>query len=215
MENSDNQLESVLLMAKEKKSETLLKESFSIFFDFNKNNIISRIIILFISIGFALRISIIDTVIVMRDIASVMLDIAIAVFGIVFTGYTLFQAVLDREIISIFMKDIRKTKKKNENRNILHDTNWSFVQLMLQFAVMMFVNILLKISLTIVPDDFQVFGSEIINVAMAFILLFVYFYQAMIILWRIIGFLHNIYEIFNAYAVSEYVEILKEDNLEK
>ena len=102
-----------------------------------------------ISIVFALRTSIIDTVVVMRDISSMMLDIAIAVFGIVFTGYTLFQAVLNREIISIFMEDIKENTKKKENKSALHETNWNFVQLMLQFAVMMFINILLQISLSI------------------------------------------------------------------
>lgn len=212
MENSSNQADSLLQMLKEKKSEDLLKESFGIFFEFKRNNFISRIVIMLISIVFALRISMINTVIIMRDVSSMMLDIAIAVFGIVFTGYTLFQAVLNREIISIFMNDIKKDTKKSENKNVLHETNWNFVQLMLQFAVMMFINILLKISLSIMPDAFQLTGIEILNIAIAFLLLFAYFYQAMIILWRIIGFLHNIYNIFNAYAVSEYLETIKDDN---
>lgn len=212
MKNKSNQTDALLLMLKEKKSEDLLKESFDIFFEFNKHNRISRITIILISIVFALRTSIIDTVVVMRDISSMMLDIAIAVFGIVFTGYTLFQAVLNREIISIFMEDIKENTKKKENKSALHETNWNFVQLMLQFAVMMFINILLQISLSILPDDFQIFGSRILNIAIAFVLLFAYFYQAFVILWRLIGFLHNIYEIFNAYAVSEYVEVLKEDD---
>ncbi len=212
MENKSNQADTLLLMLKEKKSEDLLKESFDIFFDINKHNIISRITIILISTVFALSISIMDTVIIMRDISAMMLDIAIAVFGIVFTGYTLFQAVLNREIISIFIKDIRKNTKRKDNKNVLHETNWNFIQLMLQFAVMMFVNLLLRISLSIIPDDFQIFRLQTLNIAIAFVLLFLYFYQAFVILWRLIGFLHNIYEIFNAYAVSEYVEVLKEDD---
>lgn len=205
MENGNDQIEAVEQMLKAKKSEDLLKQSFGIFFKFDRGNIISRIIIILISICFSVRISTIETVIVMRDISSVMIDVAIAVFGIIFTGYTLFQAVLNKELILIFMQDIKKDAKKKESKSTLHITNWNFVQLMFQFAIMIFINLLLKISLTIIPDDFRVFSLEILNVMLAGILLFAYFYQAMVILWRLISFLYNIYQLFNTYAVSEYL----------
>lgn len=211
MENENGQIETIEQMLKTEKSEKLLMHSFDIFFHIKRDNIISRIIIILFSAVFALNISLLDTVIVMRDISSTMLDVAIAVFGIVFTGYTLFQAVLNREIISIFMQDIKKGLGKKKNSNTLHITNWNFVQLMLQFAVMIFINLLLKIILTMMPDAFQLFEIENVNIIISTMLLFVYFYQAMVILWRLIGFLHNIYHIFNAYAVSEYLESVGAD----
>lgn len=211
MKNGNEQIEAIDQMLKTDKSEKLLMHSFEIFFNINRDNIISRIIIILFSGVFAVTIGVLDTVSLMRDISSVMLDVAIAVFGIVFTGYTLFQAVLNKEIISIFMQDIKKESKKKNSRNTLHITNWNFVQLMFQFAVMMFINLLLKIALTIMPDGFQVFENENVNVIIASILLFAYFYQAMVILWRLMGFLHNIYHIFNAYAVSEYLETIDAD----
>lgn len=205
MKNGNDQMEAIEQMLKAKKSEDLLKQSFGIFFKFDRGNIISRIIIILISICFSVRISTIDTVVVMREISSVMLDIATAVFGIIFTGYTLFQAVLNKELILIFMQDIKKDAKKKESKSTLHITNWNFVQLMFQFAIMIFVNLLLKISLTIIPDNFHIFSLEVLNVILASILLFTYFYQAMVILWRLISFLYNIYQLFNTYAVSEYL----------
>lgn len=205
MENGNDQIEVVERMLKAEKSEDLLKQSFGIYLKFDRGNIISRIIIILISICFSVKISTIETVIVMRDISSAMLDVALAVFGIIFTGYTLFQAVLNKELILIFMQDIKKDAKKKESKNTLHITNWNFVQLMFQFAIMIFINLLLKISLTIIPDDFRVFSLEILNVMLAGILLFAYFYQAMVILWRLISFLYNIYQLFNTYAVSEYI----------
>ena len=205
MENGNDQIEAVERMLKAEKSEDLLKQSFGIYLKFDRGNIISRIIIILISICFSVKISTIETVIVMRDISSAMLDVALAVFGIIFTGYTLFQAVLNKELILIFMQDIKKDAKKKESNSTLHITNWNFVQLMFQFAIMIFINLLLKISLTIIPDDFRVFSLEILNVMLAGILLFAYFYQAMVILWRLISFLYNIYQLFNTYAVSEYI----------
>ena len=205
MENGNDQIEAVERMLKAEKSEDLLKQSFGIYLKFDRGNIISRIIIILISICFSVKISTIETVIVMRDISSAMLDVALAVFGIIFTGYTLFQAVLNKELILIFMQDIKKDAKKKESKSTLHITNWNFVQLMFQFAIMIFINLLLKISLTIIPDDFRVFSLEILNVMLAGILLFAYFYQAMVILWRLISFLYNIYQLFNTYAVSEYI----------
>ena len=205
MENGNDQIEAVERMLKAEKSEDLLKQSFGIYLKFDRGNRISRIIIILISICFSVKISTIETVIVMRDISSAMLDVALAVFGIIFTGYTLFQAVLNKELILIFMQDIKKDAKKKESKSTLHITNWNFVQLMFQFAIMIFINLLLKISLTIIPDDFRVFSLEILNVMLAGILLFAYFYQAMVILWRLISFLYNIYQLFNTYAVSEYI----------
>lgn len=205
MKSGNDQMEAIEQMLKGEKSEDLLKQSFGIFLKFDRGNIFSRIIIILISICFSVRISIIETVVVMRDISSVMLDVAIAVFGVLFTGYTLFQAVLNKELIFIFMQDIKKDAKKKESKSTLHITNWNFVQLMFQFAIMIFVNLLLKISLTIIPDNFYIFNLEILNVILASILLFIYFYQAMVILWRLISFLYNIYQLFNTYAVSEYL----------
>ncbi len=205
MENDNDQIEAVERMLKAEKSEDLLKQSFGIYLKFDRGNIISRIIIILISIYFSIKISTIETVIVMRDISSVMLDVALAVFGIIFTGYALFQAVLNKELITIFMQDIKKDKKTKECKNTLHITNWNFVQLMFQFAVMIFVNLFLRISLFIIPDNFCVCSLEIVNVILSIIALFVYFYHVMVILWRLISFLYNIYELFNTYAVSEYI----------
>lgn len=208
----ENQMLVINEMLKTKKSEKLLKESFCMLFDINRDNIISRITIIVISLALSSIVSIKNPVMIMRELSSMMLDISIAIFGIIFTGYAIFQSLLNGRLVTILIMDIKIDKKTNKNMCTLHETNLNFVQLMMQFVVMMFVNMLLKILLTMISEDFCLFSQMMINEILVFILVFIYLYHTMVILWRMISFIFNIYQLFNSHAVAKFLESIENKN---
>lgn len=201
------QMEALEEMLAETKSEVLLKRSFGMF-QVNRKNMRSRIVLGLLSAVLAFWISMADTVVILGDVTAIILDTALAIFGVVFTGYALFQALLTGRLVSVLVEDVSQDAEKIQT-NTLHKTNWNFVQLMMQFLVAIFVTLILKIILSCMPTDFSVFRQWQPNVILSAVLIFIYFYHLAVILWRMVSFIFNIYQLFNSYAVSKYLSFVK------
>lgn len=201
------QMEALEEMLADTKSEVLLKRSFRMF-KVNRKNMRSRIVMGLLSAVLAFWISMADTVMILGDVTAIILDTALAIFGIVFTGYALFQALLTGQLVSVLMEDVNQDAEKIQT-NTLHKANWNFVQLMMQFLVAIFVTLILKIILSCMPTDFGVFRQWQPNVILSAVLIFIYFYHLAVILWRMVSFIFNIYQLFNSYAVSKYLSFVK------
>lgn len=202
------QMEALEEMLADTKSEVLLKRSFRMF-KVNRKNMRSRIVMGLLSAVLAFWISMADTVMILGDVTAIILDTALAIFGIVFTGYALFQALLTGQLVSVLMEDVNQDAEKIQT-NTLHKANWNFVQLMMQFLVAIFVTLILKIILSCMPTDFGVFRQWQPNVILSAVLIFIYFYHLVVILWRMVSFIFNIYQLFNSYAVSKYLSFVKQ-----
>lgn len=202
-----SQMEALEEMLVDTKSEVLLKKSFLIF-KINKENMVSRIAIGILSITLAFLISLFDTIVIMNEVIVAILDTALAIFGIVFTGYAFFQALLNGQLISVLIEDVNRNEKM-EQRNTLDKTNWNFIQLMIQFLVVIFTTLVLKIILLCIPTDFCVFRQMRWNVIVSTLLIFSYFYYLSVIMWRMISFIFNIYQLFTSYAVTKYISFVK------
>lgn len=204
MDNS--QVDAINDMLTERKSEDLLKESFSIFF-IGKKNVLSRIIIILLGLILAVIISCLNTIEIMQEVTSVILDTVLTIFGIVFTGYAFFQALLNGQLVSVLINDVNLGEKVN--RNTLHKTNWNFVQLMMQFLVAIFATVILEIILFCIPVDFCIFSQMKLNIIVSALLITIYFYHLMVIMWRMVSFIFNIYQLFNSFAVTKYLSFIK------
>lgn len=185
------------------KSEDVLKESFSIY-SWNKKNFFLRVILLVLSGIIAVIISCLNTVNILRDVVTVILDTVLAVFGIIFTGYAFFQALLNDKMVQVLMNDVQVNEKGNPI-NKLHETNQNFIWLMMQFLMALFSTIILNIILSFMPESWDLFPNMIANIILSTVLISIYFYHIMVIMWRMVGFLFNIYQLFNLYAISKYI----------
>ena len=203
-----SKLEAIEEMMKNRKSEEFLKTSFSIF-KINKQNIISRIVIIMIGVFLAYIISCSETVIIMRDVLNLVLDTTLAVFGVVFTGYAFFQALLSGKLISVLLEDIVESTRIKSNT--LHKMNCDFVQMMMQLLLSIFITLIVKVVLHCMPVDFCFFDEMWINELSAGVLIGIYLYHLMVILWRMISFIFNFYQLLNSYAITEYICYIKEN----
>ena len=184
----------------------LILEALSIF-KISKKNWKQQLCLYIISLIVALVVGVSkSTVSVIVDSAQLILDIILALFGIVFTGYALFQALINNELLIRLLCDTSKDAK-NEEKSKLQETNETFVKCMLLNVVAIIVSLLLRITISCVPDDFLVFKELMYNNITAAFLISIYFYFVITIVWEVKSFVFNIFQLFNAYAGTRVLEI--------
>ncbi len=142
-----------------------------------------------------------DTVSIFKESVDSILNILLGFFGIIFTGYALFQAFMNRELLFQLMTDIAKGEN-GEEKTRLQDINENFVYLMLLYVVAIIISLITKIGLFCISYDFLLFSTLIVNNIIAEIMITGYFIFMGIILWRTISFVSSIIYLFIVYAVA-------------
>lgn len=192
-------------------SENLIKKAFKAL-KVEKKDRKSRVVIylvcglLALGLGFTQ-----DTVEALREASDTILNVLLALFGIIFTGYALIQAFMDKHLLVQLINDSKKEESGNE-KSRLQDINESFVYLIIMFIMATLFTLTLKIALTCIPNDFIIFQSMLVNNFIAALIISMYFFFLGIIFWRIMGFISTIYHLFNAYAVAQIIEMLSEEH---
>lgn len=174
-------------------------------FEVNLENYIEKIVMLILSISiialfFRFNINIVEVV---KNMASVLLDTCLALFGSIFTGYALFQALLNKKLLLTFINQVNKN-----GDSMLQETNENFVSVMILFVLAVIINLLIITVMPVIPTDFCLLTNLRANNIMASILLLIYIYFFMQLIWEVINFIFNIYQLFNCYAVAIYKESL-------
>jgi len=150
-----------------------------------------------------------NTVSIFQEAIDAILNVSLAIFGIIFTGYALLQAFMNKQLL---IQLISNTKKGGaEEKSSLQDINENFAYLMILYTLAVVITLILKIVMLCVPNELAILEDLYINNAIASFAIILYFEFIGIILWRTIGFISTIYQLFNAYAVTQIIEILDEE----
>ncbi len=203
-------IENIEKLLQSKSSEKLLIKSLK-GLRVDKKDRKSRVILIVICIMIAVLIGFCnDTVIILQDSIDVILNVLLALGGMIFTGYALLQAFMNKQLLLHLLSDTKK-EKNGEEKSRLQDVNENFVYLMLLYVVIIIESLILKIILLCIPSEFLLYENIVISNIIASILMFFYFLPISIILLRTISFVSSIFNLFNAYAVAQIIEILDED----
>nr|DAD88600.1 MAG TPA: hypothetical protein [Myoviridae sp. ctP4M4] len=151
-----------------------------------------------------------DTVRIYQDSVEFSTDMLLAFFGIIFTGYSLLQAFMNKKMLIQLLIDEKK-EDNGETKSRLQDINENFTYLMTNILAYIIGSLVIRTIITCMPDDFCVFSNATINSFCAAILIIIYYDFTGIILCRIVSFLTSIYHLFNIYAVTRLTEILDEE----
>lgn len=195
---------------KSSNSEKLFLKALSVF-KINKENWVEKtaIFILCTIISIILAISS-STVSLVENSVSILLTVFLTLFGIVFMGYTIFQALLSNRLIIHLFENTLKIENQTE-KSKLQETNENFVYLMMLFILGIIINTILCIVIPVLPENFCLFDSMVLCTIIASVLIDILFYFMGVIIWRMVSFIGNIFHLFNAYSVAKLIEALKED----
>ena len=151
-----------------------------------------------------------DTVTIFGDSVEKINDVLLAIFGIVFTGYVFFQALINDELLIRMLND--KVEKNGKEKSKLQETNEEFVYLMMLCVFFVLLNLFLLLCVGAIPKDFVCFDKRIYNNTLAIILLDLYFFFIFYIMWEVKSFIFNIFQLFKMHAGTRVIEILNEDD---
>lgn len=151
-----------------------------------------------------------DTVIILQEAVGSVLDVSLSIFGVIFTGYALFQAFMGKQLLIHLLSSTRDDGM--EEKSSLHVINEKFVCLMLLHALAIVVSLVLKIALLCIPNELVVFEGLCANNAVASVLIILYLEFTGIALWRTMGFISTVFQLLNAYAVTRIIEIQDEES---
>ena len=128
----------------------------------------------------------------------------VALFGIVFTGYALFQALIDKDML----KRMLKVKEGKTNIQISNDY---FLNVMILDIFCVILNIGLLLLLKVFPVELLNYVDAIFISVVAIVFFTFYFSIQALAIWEMKSFVFNIYQFFNINAGTKAVEILKEN----
>lgn len=151
-----------------------------------------------------------DTVELFENLLDLTLNIMLALFGIVFTGYAFFQALINRTLLIRLFAETAEKKGKTISK--LQESNESFVELMMVIILSILISFFGKVVFGSVDNDYVMFPNYHLNVAVAFVCLLAYLYFTFIVIWEIKSFVFNIFQLFNAHAGAKLLDVLQNKN---
>lgn len=199
-------IEVLLKLLKNQSSTRLIVNSLKIFKPTKrtlKRQLILYVISVFVSIFVGASY---DTKSIMVDTVQTILDIILALFGIIFTGYAFFQALINDELLIRLMKNTSKDGD-DEEKSKLQETNEEFIHCMMLNILIILLSFLLKIVVNSIPDDFVIFDKLIYNNICATVLISIYIYIVISVVWEVKSFIFNLFQLFNVYAGTRVLEI--------
>lgn len=149
-----------------------------------------------------------NTISMFTDTIQISLEVILALFGIVFTGYALFQALIGKEMLIRMLQNV--TLKRGQKISKLQESNELFAEtMMLQFLCIICAFFLI-IILKSIPEEWYLFENLRTNNILAGIGIFIYFYVIFCTIIETKSFIFNMVELFNFHAGTRVVELLQE-----
>lgn len=154
-----------------------------------------------------------DTVDIFIDTVQCINDIILALFGIVFTGYALFQALIGKEMLRRMINST--VGEGDEEKSKLQEANELFAEVMTLDFMCVIANVILIIVGKCIPSDATLFQTMWLNNLLAGLGIGIYFYIVALTLLEVKSFIYNMFQWFNFHAGTRLLELMNQENNEE
>lgn len=148
------------------------------------------------------------TLVTFEKIASIFNAIMIAVFGVVFTVFAIFQALLNNKYLKVLMESYEDTNKGEESPESCLQRNSNYMEHMI---VCYFIGILIDVSVlivaTVLTSDVTVPIIQSVKDIFAFVFIAIYLFFNLWLLIELKSVIYNIAQLFRIYLMTKVVEI--------
>lgn len=151
-----------------------------------------------------------DKVSVIKSIVSIINDIDLVLLGIVFTGFSLFQAIVNKSVLKTLLNFDSSSKKGSNSKDSFVQLNQSYYFLMSNYVVNIFINVPLLLLLNSIPKiDMKLFFFHC--ECFVKILLFCYLLLSSLVIYELKYFLFNLFSVFTLKTTMEIYEIFESE----
>lgn len=138
-------------------------------------------------------------------------SIILVLFAVVFTGYSFFQALINKEFLLRLLSSTTKLGNLSD-KSKLQESNEYFTNIMMLDIFSIMINAFLLITFKSLPRDFCLPLDNYINNTLAIILIWFYFALMFLIVWEMKSFVYNTFQLFNAHAGVKVIALLNEQS---
>lgn len=134
-------------------------------------------------------------------------EVILVLLGVVFGAYSIFQALLGKSVLKYLIED---------EKNILKQSNRTFINLIILYVYGIVGNILIKSCLKVIPSGFLLIkDNNFVSNLIALILIGIYSTVMLLLIFETITFAVNLYKMFCMYNTITALEIIDEEDEEE
>lgn len=190
-----------------KTSNRIIKEAFCLL-SIRELGKVKFVIIFLLSLLLSFLISMqFESQLIISKIAEMCQTVALAIFGITFTAYSIFQALLSPKLLYIM---VRANDNEDENISSFSSSNKYFISYMMLSFIIIVSNISIILCNIIIPNGWNLFQNRFINNFIFFTVCFPYFYISIGWLIEMKSVITNIHNMYNVTATDKYIEELNQ-----
>ena len=104
---------------------------------------------------------------------------------------------------------------EEDGKSKLEESNESFIYLIIIQIIALLIDFLVYIVMSAIPHNWYLTNINIVNECISVILIEALLYLNVEAIWEMKSFIFNVYQLFNAHAMSRVVEIIERKNEEK
>lgn len=201
--NNKKVIDNTIKLGKPYSSSDILLMSMDIF-KISKSSCFRKMLFIGITIFLGIRMSkSVDTINIFNDSILIVNDAIVALFAVIFTGYSLFQALIGKNMLLYMVKEDSKT---DPDMSYLQESNLYFAKvMMIQFATII-LNLFIILILKALPYDWCLVSSNKTNEIFSSVLIAISFNFNFEVLWETKSFIFNVFQLFNMHAMSRVLD---------
>lgn len=190
-------------------SDQMLRRAFALL-KVDKKNVKRKILFLLLTGAWAWMLAKNEKTIELTETTIELLNtVILAIFGITFTGYSLFQAMIADDLLMLLI-EVGSTDDQGASSK-LEETNIYFIKVMLLQFIIIVIDLILRIFLNLIPEEWGLLNSKTLNEGICFIGLLALLWLNMETVWEVKSFIFNIFQVCNLHDLSRILDILKKD----
>jgi hypothetical protein len=183
----------------EQNSSQVLLDSFGILKPKSTKDFLRRVGFITIELWLAWRLATqTNTIELANDIIKIIIPVLVALISVVFTGYSIFQALINDKLL-IALSSVDKGN--------LYTTNKYFAEVLIYQIACIIVDILLVVFLITIPKEWCLFINNLTNHIFTVLFLAIILYCNIEAIWEIKSFIFNVFQLFNLHAYARIVEM--------
>jgi len=140
-----------------------------------------------------------DTVILMKEVISELNTIIIGLLATVFGSYSIFQALLNRDLVKQLIVD---------KENILKKSNTTFLNFIIIYMINILVNFVLGIFIKAMDPRWTLFSDLLLSNIFATFLICIYIAFSLVCILETINFAINLYRMFCIHNTLQALDVL-------
>ena len=148
-----------------------------------------------------------ETVVVTNSIISEFLNVQLALFGIIFTIYSIILAFFNDNMLKI----LSRIKMDNGEKSKLKEYLSYYEKVLFLYFVNIAITFIIKIFISVINNEFIIINKTFSDI-LAFVILFIYYSLSFRVFLEIKSTIYNTISLFRVNISYKFIDFLSEDN---